>query len=94
MTVREHVYPVPSDAELDQMVGAATPHFALQIRDRVAKYRDQLADDDPRREALTAHIEHLEEIATGGEAGRAGQAELPPRPPLDLDGRELPGRAH
>lgn len=87
MTVREHVYPIPSDAELDQMLGAATPHFALQIRERVRAFRDQLAADDPRRDALDARIAQLEALASDGEAGRAGQAELPPRPSLDLDGR-------
>ncbi len=84
MTVREHVYPVPSDDELQQMVGAATPHFAMQIHERVASYLGRLAADDPRRAELSAHLAHLEVLAVGGEAGRAGQAELPGRPSLNL----------
>lgn len=85
MTVREHIYPVPDAAELDRMIGAATPHFALQIRDRVAGYLAAMGDDDPRRAELEAQILRLEDLAVDGESGRPGQAELPPRPSLDLD---------
>lgn len=87
MTVREHIYPVPDAAELAQMVGAATPHFALQIRDRVAQYQQSLPGDDPRQQELADHIARLERLAYGGEAGTEGQAELPTRPSLDLTGR-------
>lgn len=91
MTVREHVYPVPSDDELQQMVGAATPHFAMQIHERVASYLAQLSADDPRRAQMSAHLAHLEALALGGEVGRAGQAELPGRPSLSLpDGAAPP----
>lgn len=93
MTVREHLYPIPSDAELQQMVGAATPHFALQIRERVGSYLAQLGEDDPRRGALVAHMEHLEALASGGETGHAGQAELPSRPSLVMESR-APGEEH
>ncbi len=82
MTVREHLYPIPSDAELLQMVGAATPHFALQIRERVASYAARLDAGDPRRATLDGHLAHLDRLAFGGEHGRAGQTELPPRPSL------------
>ena len=84
MSVREHIYPIPDDAELAQMVGAATPHFALQIRDRVAALRDTLPSDHPRRGELDRHVAHLEALALGGEAGAAGQAELPTRPSLTI----------
>lgn len=82
MTVREHEYPIPSDDELLQMVGAATPHFALQIRDRVASMSASLADDDPRQATLATYIAHLERLAVDGEQGHAGQAELPSMPSL------------
>ncbi len=84
MTVREHTYPIPDEAALAQMVGAATPHFALQIRDRIAALSAQLPPMHPRQAGLRAHIAHLEALAVGGEAGREGQAELPARPPLEL----------
>ncbi len=84
MTVREHIYPIPNEAELDQMVGAATPHFALQIRERVAAYLAALPEEHPRRPELEAQLVRLERLASDGEAGRAGQAELPARPSLEL----------
>jgi hypothetical protein len=84
MSVREHIYRVPTEAELAQMVGAATPHFALQVRDRVASLAATLPADHPRRPELTAHIARLEVLALGGEAGGEGQAELPPRPSLAI----------
>ena len=67
-----------------QMVGAATPHFALQIRDRVAALAHSLPPDHPRQAELTAHIARLEALALGGEAGQSGQAELPARPSLAI----------
>ena len=88
MSVREHTYPVPSEAELAQMVGAATPHFALQVRDRVASLAATLPPDHPRQAELTAHVARLEALALGGEAGEDGQAELPPRPSLALSPRD------
>ena len=94
MTVREHIYPTPSDDELHQMIGAAVPHFALQIRDRVAAAADALAQDDPRRATLEGHMRHLEALALGGEGGRAGQAELPTRPPLVITDDAAPTEAH
>ena len=96
VTVREHIYPVPDEAELAQMVGAATPHFSMQIRDRVVAFSRQLPQDHPRQAELTAHIARLEALAYGGEPGRAGQAELPARPSLAIPSSEgLPkGLAH
>jgi len=90
VTVREHTYPIPDEAGLAQMVGAATPHFALQIRDRVAAYAAALPGDHPRQAELTRHIQHLEALALGGEAGREGQAELPACPPLAIPSSDAP----
>lgn len=84
MTVREHTYPVPDERSLAQMVGAATPHFALQIRERVAAYAASLPEDSPRHAEINAHLATLDALAVGGEAGRAGQAELPARPSLEI----------
>jgi hypothetical protein len=99
VTVREHIYPVPDEASLAQMVGAATPHFALQIRDRVVAFARSLPEDHPRQAELTAHVARLEALALGGEAGHAGQAELPTRPSLVIEspvarGDGLQGGAH
>ena len=91
MTVRDHIYPIPDDGDLARMVGAATPHFALQIRDRVAALSAALPADHPRQPALKDHIARLEALAVGGESGSVGQAELPTRPPLALPGSPATG---
>ncbi len=67
------------------MVGAATPHFALQIRERVVSFAATLPADDPRQAELATHIARLDQLALGGEGGRVGQAELPTRPSLRLE---------
>ena len=82
MSVVEHQYPIPSEDELLQAVGAATPHFALQIRDRVAQYAASLPPDHPRQPELAAHIENLERLAIMGEHGDEHPPDLPERPSL------------
>jgi hypothetical protein len=64
------------------LVGAATPHFALQIRDRVRDVMAALPPDHPRQAGLRAEVERLERLALYGEAGRPGQRDLPPRPSI------------
>jgi hypothetical protein len=80
VTIAEHVHDVPSDDELAAMIGAATPHFALQIRDRVRDVMAALPPDHPRQAGLRAEVERLEQLAFYGEAGRPSQRDLPPRP--------------
>lgn len=88
MPVFEHDYGVPSQDELAALVGAATPHFAFQIHDRVAAYARSLPSDHPRQAELAAHLERLDRIGFGGEPGRASHPDLPPRPSLPaLHGR-------
>ena len=57
MTIIELDYGVPSEDDLMRLVGAATPHFALQIRDRVVAFIGSLPGDDPRVPALRAEPE-------------------------------------
>jgi len=82
VSVVEHVYDIPSEDELRQLVGAATPHFALQIRDRVAMYAAQLPPDHPRQAELRAHIEWLERLGYEGETAGVDRPDLPPRASL------------
>jgi hypothetical protein len=82
VTIAEHVFDVPSDDELAALIGAATPHFALQIRDRVWDVMAALPPDHPRQAGLRAEVERLERLALHGEAGRPGQRDLPPRPSM------------
>ena len=87
MTILEHDYGIPSEDELARLVGAATPHFALQIRDRVAAYRDALPEGHPRVVEMDAQIGRLERLAVEGAGGPHDVADLPPRPSLELRGR-------
>jgi hypothetical protein len=84
VTIAEHVHDVPSDDELAALLGAATPHFALQIRDRVRDVMAVLPPDHPRQAGLQAQIERLERMAFDGEAGLSHQLDLPPRPSLEI----------
>lgn len=82
MPVQQHVYDVPSEDELAQLVGAATPHFAFQIRDRVARYAEALPPDHPRQAELAAQLARLDRLGYEGEGARVTVPDLPPRPPL------------
>lgn len=83
MTVLEHTYGIPSEDELAMLVGSAVPHFALQIRARVAEYAAALPADHRRQAELTRHLAHLDELAADGEPG-SGPVDLPPRASLTL----------
>jgi hypothetical protein len=82
MTVREHVYDIPSEEELARLVGAATPHFALQIRERVASVAAALPPDHPRQSELAGHLAHLDALATHGESAGLSRLDLHAKPPL------------
>ena len=45
------------------LTGAVTPHFALQVRNRVRRLIEPLADDHPARIAGLAKIAELEDLA-------------------------------
>lgn len=88
MTIMELDYGIPSEDDLARLVGAATPHFALQIRDRVVAYRAALPEGHPRAAELDAQIARLERLAIDGAGGPTDEADLPPRPSLELRGRD------
>lgn len=87
MSVLQHLYDIPSEDELRRLVGAATPHFAFQIRDRVAQYAATLPPDHTRQAELRAHLERLERLGYEGEAAGVDQPDLPPRAPLSAAAR-------
>lgn len=49
------------------LMGASTPHFALQLRNRIRKLISDLAMDHPARIEGEREIARLERIAFGGE---------------------------
>jgi len=49
--------------DIRALAGPATPHFALQIRNRIRRLIDGLPADDPARIEGERHIERLTELA-------------------------------
>lgn len=45
------------------LASASTPHFALQVRNRIRRLIEPLADDDPARREGERKIAELEELA-------------------------------
>ncbi len=70
--------------EVRQLMGASTPHFALQIRNRIRNLIWGLAPDHPARVAGEHEIARLEEIAFGGEARGPAQDNERPLPSVRL----------
>src|SRR4051794_24419528 len=69
--------------DVRQLMGASTPHFALQLRNRIAKLIDGLPADDPARLEGEREIARLERLGYTGEVrGEASEEELPPLPSL------------
>ena len=67
--------------DVRQLMGASTPHFALQLRNRIRKLIAPLPPGDPARVEGENEIARLERIAfTGeirGEQGQDGERSLP-----------------
>jgi len=70
--LRPH-HPVSVD-DVRQLMGASTPHFALQLRNRIRKLIAPLPPEDPARIEGEREIARLERIAFTGEVrGEQGQ---------------------
>ena len=54
------------------IAGASTPHFALQVRDRIRALIAPLAPDDPARIEGERQIAYLEELAEFSGDPRSG----------------------
>jgi hypothetical protein len=68
-----------------ELIGPATPHFALQLRDRVARLIEGLPLDDPARLEGERAIARLERLAREGQtSGHVQEHELP-LPSLQLE---------
>ena len=67
--------------DVRQLMGASTPHFALQLRARIARLIAGLAPDDPARVLGEQEIARLEQLAFHGElrggGAQDGQRALP-----------------
>jgi hypothetical protein len=70
----------PTVDDVRQLVGPSTPHFALQIRNRIRHLIRGLPEGHPARVEGEREIARLERIAVGAEArGKAmeGEPEMP-----------------
>ena len=67
--------------DVRQLMGASTPHFALQLRTRIRKLIAPLPPGDPARVEGENEIARLERIAVAGEIrgqpGEDGERSLP-----------------
>jgi hypothetical protein len=74
----------PTVDDVRQLMGASTPHFALQIRNRIRNLIWDLPADHPARVAGEREIARLEQIAFGGEARGPAQEHERPLPSVRL----------
>jgi hypothetical protein len=71
--------------DVRQLMGASTPHFALQLRNRIAKLIADLPPDDPARVEGEREIARLQRLGFEGENRGEGAAEGErPLPSLSL----------
>ena len=69
--------------DIRQLTGASTPHFALQLRNRIRALIRGLPEDHPARVAGEREIARLERLGFSGESrGEAGDQEEGPLPSL------------
>lgn len=69
--------------DLRQLMGASTPHFALQLRERIRALIRDLPVDHPARKEGEREIARLDRIAFVGEVrGHAAEPGLTPLPSL------------
>jgi hypothetical protein len=76
--------------DVRQLMGASTPHFALQLRERIRRLIAGLEPGDPARVEGEREIARLERIAFTGET--RGEHEEPLRPLPSLNDHEQPRR--
>ena len=67
--------------DVRELMGASTPHFALQLRNRIVRLIAELPPEHPARMEGEREIARLERLGftgeTRGEAGNEGELPLP-----------------
>ncbi|MEA2479543.1 MAG: hypothetical protein QOJ07_1465 [Thermoleophilaceae bacterium] len=71
--------------DVRQLMGASTPHFALQLRNRIRTLIAGLPADHPARVLGEREIARLDELAVDGEE-RSELLDLPKMPSLGRGG--------
>lgn len=76
--------------DVRQLMGSSTPHFSLQIRNRIRRLIADLPPDDPARQLGEHEIARLERLAFDGEVrGEGYQEGQRPLPSVQLDAAPL-----
>jgi hypothetical protein len=94
MSQSEHPDRLSADHEatvedVRQLMGASTPHFALQLRERIRRLIRGLPEGHPARVEGEREIARLDTIAFVGEVrGHAAEAGLTPMRSLGRDARD------
>jgi len=71
--------------DIRQLMGASTPHFALQLRERIRSLIRALPPEHPARREGEREIARLDKIAFVGEVrGHGPEPGLDPLPSLEL----------
>jgi hypothetical protein len=79
--------------DVRQLMGASTPHFALQLRERIRNLIAPLPADHPARIEGAREIARLDRIAFTGEVrGHAAELGLAPMPSVNDDVNEMAER--
>ncbi|MFZ0089133.1 MAG: hypothetical protein WAL63_06495 [Solirubrobacteraceae bacterium] len=72
--------------DVRQLMGASTPHFALQLRERIRSLIRGLPEDHPARREGEREIARLDKIAYVGEVrGHPAEPGLRPMPSVGVD---------
>jgi hypothetical protein len=71
--------------DVRQLMGASTPHFALQLRNRIAKLIAPLPPGQPARIEGEREIARLELLGFAGETRGDAEEQLPALPSLQMD---------
>ena len=87
--VEHEVRVEPTIDDVDELVGPATPHFAMQLRARVRDLVRDLPADHPVRRYAEAKIQLLERLAFATSKAEEGPVE----PTSRLGWDELPSHA-
>jgi hypothetical protein len=75
--------------DVRQLMGASTPHFALQLRERIRQLIRGLPEGHPARREGEREIARLDKIAFVGEVrGHTAEAGLTPMRSLGRDPRD------
>ncbi|MDX6516370.1 MAG: hypothetical protein QOH73_2036 [Gaiellaceae bacterium] len=70
----------PTRADIDALVGPATPHFAFQLRARVEELVAGLAEDHPVRTYAAEKMELLDRLGYASSKAEDGGRESKTRP--------------